>query len=71
MLPKLHNIDALFRKDLLNRIDVAIRNDEEIEKVLEIIDQKLLVEKLGINKELCNSCRLIWKKMQKRRLKRG
>ena len=70
MLPKINDVDKAFRNDLLNRIDTLIRNDEDIDKVLELIDNKLLVEKLGIDKGTCDTCRKIWKKMQKRRLKR-
>ena len=44
---------------------------EDIEKALDLVDRKLLVEVLGIEKEICVSCRQIWKKMQKRRLGRG
>ena len=56
---------------MLNRLDSIIRNDEDIEKALDLVDQKLLVEVLGIEKEGCISCRKIWRKMQKRRLGRG
>lgn len=71
MLPIIANIDETLRKELLEQIDKSVRNDEDIENALDIVDQKLLVEVLGIEKEICVSCRLIWKKMQKRRLGRG
>jgi len=57
--------------ELLERIDSIVRNDEDIEKALDLVDQKLLVEVLGIDKNICTSCRQIWKKMQMRRLGRG
>ena len=71
MLPIVNNLNKSLREDLLNRLDSIIRNGEDIETALDLVDQKLLVEVLGIEKDICTSCRLIWKKMQKRRLGRG
>ena len=71
MLPIIESIDDELRNTLLSNIDTIIRNDEDIEMVLDLVDQKLLVEILGIDKNICLSCRKIWKKMQKRRLGRG
>ena len=71
MLPIIKDIDESLKIELLEQIDSIVRNDEDIEKALDLVDQKLLVEVLGIEKEICVSCRQIWKKMQKRRLGRG
>lgn len=71
MLPVVENIDEALRDSLLCQIDTIVRNDEDIEKALDLVDQKLLVEILGIDREVCSKCRNIWKKMQKRRLGRG
>lgn len=71
MLPIIENIDEQFRDDLLERVDKIIRSDDDIEKALETVDNELLVNVLGIDKEICDSCRLIWRKMRNRRLKRG
>lgn len=71
MLPITNSLNKSLREDLLNRLDSIIRNDKDIEEALDLVDQKLLVEVLGIEKEVCVSCRKIWKKMQKRRLGRG
>ena len=71
MLPIVEDIDDILRDSLLCQIDTIVRNDEDIEKALDLVDQKLLVEILGIDRELCSKCRKIWKKMQKRRLGRG
>lgn len=71
MLPVIKNIDEALKNKLLERIDIIVRNDENIEKALDLVDQKLLVEVLGIDKNICISCRQIWKRMQKRRLGRG
>lgn len=71
MLPVIDNIDDKLKDELLKQIDTIVRNDEDIEKALDLVDQRLLVETLGIDKNICISCRQIWKKMQKRRLGRG
>lgn len=71
MLPVVNDIDEALKKELLERIDTIVRNDENIEVALDLVDQRLLVEVLGIDKNICISCRQIWKKMQKRRLGRG
>lgn len=71
MLPVVNDIDEALKKELLERIDTIVRNDEDIEVALDLVDQRLLVEVLGIDKNICISCRQIWKKMQKRRLGRG
>lgn len=71
MLPVIKEIDDALKNELLKRIDTIVRNDEDIEAALDLVDQKLLVEVLGIDKNICTSCRQIWKKMQKRRLGRS
>lgn len=70
MLPVVNNLDDKLRASLLQQVDNIIRNEENIEKALDLVDQKLLVEVLGIAEDVCASCRKIWKKMQKRRLGR-
>lgn len=71
MLPVIKEIDEALKNELLAQIDSIVRNDEDVEKALDLVDQKLLVEVLGVDKNICTSCRQIWKKMQKRRLGRG
>lgn len=71
MLPIIDNIDEKLRKGLLEKIDAIVRKDDDIEKALDLVDQSLLVEVLGIDEDVCATCRMIWKKMQKRRLGRG
>ncbi len=71
MLPIIDNIDNKLRTNLLEQIDNIVRNDEDIEKALDLVDRKLLIEVLGIDKNVCVTCRKTWKKMQKRRLGRG
>ena len=71
ILPKVNNIDPVLRTTLLQRIDSIVRNDENIEEALNLVDQELLINILGIEPEICTKCRIIWKKMQRRRLGRG
>lgn len=71
LLPKIETIDPDLREKLLEYIDFVVRNDEDIEKALNIVDEELLVKTLGIAPEICCKCRDIWKKMRRRRLGRG
>lgn len=71
MLPVINSIDSRIRAKLLKQINTVISNNGDIEKALDIVDQEVLVDLLGIDKEICSSCRNIWRKMRKRRLGRG
>lgn len=71
VLPKIGTIDPNVRARMLKRIDNIIRNDEDIEAALDIVDGELLINILGIDPQWCFQCRAIWKKMQNRRLSRG
>ena len=71
MLPKLDDIDEETCRSLLKRIDAIVREDDDIEKALDIVDKEVLIDRLGINNEWCEKSRNIWKKMQRRRLCRG
>lgn len=71
MLPKIDVISEDIRTNLLNYIDEVVRNGDNIELALDVIDNKVLVEFLGIDASWCKQCRSIWKKMRKRRLGRA
>lgn len=71
MLPRIDSIDISIKEDLLNEIDRVVRMDEDIEKALDLVDNEILVNILGMDKEICKKFRAIWKKLQKRRLGRG
>jgi adenine-specific DNA-methyltransferase len=71
ILPKIAKIDIDLKKSLLSVIDQVVRSGSNIESVLDIVDQEILVNLLGIEIELCQKCRMIWKKLRKRRLSRG
>lgn len=55
----------------MSEIDRIVREDDDIEKALDIGDKEVLVGMLGLDQEICDQCRTIWKKMQRRRLGRG
>ena len=71
MLPKIVDIDPQKRAGLLQRVDGIVRKDDDIEVALNIVDQELLVDILGLDPAWCTQCRAIWRKLQKRRLGRG
>lgn len=71
VLPKIKIVDSALRKEVLRYIDNVIRTDEDIEKALDLVDKKILVEVLGVDDDWCKKCRKIWSKMQRRRLRRG
>lgn len=71
LLPKIEYIDSNLRNSILEEVDRIIRSDENIEKALDLVDQEVLVNLLKIEPDVCKHFRLIWKKMQKRRLGRG
>ena len=71
LIPKIQHIDPVFRSELLQEIDHVVRSDDNIEKALDLVDHEVLIKLLGIDQDICSQCRVIWKKMQKRRLGRG
>lgn len=58
-------------KEILHQVDEIVRNGENIEKALDLVDNSILGEYLHVNEKTCSMARGIWKKMQHRRLKRG
>ncbi|MEG0416443.1 MAG: Eco57I restriction-modification methylase domain-containing protein [Erysipelothrix sp.] len=70
VLPKIDNIDDDKVEELLNFIDDNIRNNNDIEKVLEKVDNEILVGLLGMSNEECTQFRKIWKNLQNKRLGR-
>ena len=58
-------------KEILYQVDEIVRNGENIEEALDLVDNSILGEYLHVNEKTCSMARGIWKKMQHRRLKRG
>ena len=70
-VPVLDNVPMEKVKEILKKVDEIVRSDENIELALELVDNEILVNGLGIEEDICANARQIWKKMQRRRLKRG
>lgn len=71
MLPRVEAAEEDLKKELIVFVDKVIREDGDIEEALNLVDKKLLIDSLGIPAKWCGQCRIIWKKLQKRRLERG
>lgn len=71
MLPRMDSIGDETCSSLLEQINRIVREDDDIEKALDINDNEVLIKLLGIDAEWCTSCRAIWKKMKNRRIGRG
>lgn len=71
MLPIINKFPINKKKDLLKKIDTIVREDKNIEDALDLVDEAVIIEHLGLERELCISCRNIWRKLQRRRLRRG
>jgi len=71
LVPKITSIKASLKRELLHYIDMIVRANDDIEKALDVVDRRLLVDTLGIDQEVCVKCREIWRKLQGRRLGRG
>lgn len=71
MLPIIKSLPNKEKKELLNKIDSIVRNNENIEKALDLVDNEILIKYLGVPLEWCTMCREIWKKLQQRRIRRN
>ncbi len=71
MIPRIEGIDETVCHTILRQVDSIVREEGNIEDALDIVDRKILVGYLGIDATWCQMCRLIWRKMQRRRLNRG
>ena len=70
-MPKLDDISIEIVRQVLREVDRIVREDEPIENALDIVDKEILINGIGIEEALCKDARTIWKKLQRRRLKRG
>ena len=70
-LPKIDNIKEEKTIELLKIVDEKIRNKNDIEELLDIIDKEVLIDYLKIPKETVLEFRKIWKFMVERRHNRG
>lgn len=71
LVPILDDIPIEIVRQVLREVDLIVREDEPIENALDIVDKEILINGIGIEEALCKDARTIWKKLQRRRLKRG
>ena len=71
MLPKIQKINSKLRDEVLKEIDKIVRSEKDIEEALDIVDNKILINELNIEPDWCKECRIIWRKLKRRRLRRG
>lgn len=71
VLPVLDAVPLEQVRSILHKVDAIVRQKQEIEKALDLVDREMLVNALGLDAETCMAARKIWKKMQQRRLRRG
>ena len=73
MIPNLQD-SKLITDDVVNylikEIDNYVRNDNNIESVLDLVDKTILIETLGMDKDVVNQFRQIWTILKDRRLNR-
>lgn len=71
LVPILNSVPLDRVQEILRKVDRIVRNNENIENALNLVDNEILVRDLHVDSEVCTAARIIWKKMQHRRLKRG
>lgn len=71
MVPDLDCLPIGKIRETLSQVDQIIRQDDDIEQALDLVDERILVKEIGVAKETCEKARKIWKKLQRRRLKRS
>ena len=71
LIPILDGIPIDKIREILKKVDRIVRNGEDIEIALDLVDNEILVKHLQVDEDICEMARIIWKKMQHRRLKRG
>ncbi len=67
LLPNLQDLSNEIVDTLINKIDQAMRKKSNLELVIDEIDQKILVEFLGLHPIIPKVFRIIWKKLIQRR----
>ncbi|MCI8527680.1 MAG: N-6 DNA methylase [Lachnospiraceae bacterium] len=71
LVPVINCIPIKVIREILLQIDKIVRNEENIENALSLVDNEILVKYLQMDEKTCMAARKIWKKLQHRRLKRS
>jgi adenine-specific DNA-methyltransferase len=69
-LPNTQNMDMELVDELLLMIDDCMRNDGNIDEVLDVVDKRVLVDHLGVDKKISDLFRDAWKTLMNRRINR-
>ncbi len=67
IIPDLQGIDDELANDLIKRVDKVVRDNGDINPILDEIDRRVLVEYIGLCPNEVRIFREIWKKLMKRR----
>jgi adenine-specific DNA-methyltransferase len=70
-VPKLDSVSIKKVREVLKEVDMIVRTEKDIENALDLVDEEILVSEIGIKDSVCKCARIIWKKLQTRRLGRG
>ena len=70
-VPKLDFVPIKKVREVLKKVDTIVRSEKDIENALDLVDKEILVSEIGIKESLCKCARVIWKKLQARRLSRS
>ena len=71
LVPILDCVPIEIVREILGEVDKIVREKDDIDNALNLVDNKILGEYLHIDADICVAARKIWKKMQHRRLKRS
>lgn len=71
LVPKLDEVPIEKVQEILQQVDEIVHQEKDIEQALNIVDKEILVDIIGFEQTVCEKARIIWKKMQHRRLKRS
>lgn len=71
LVPVLDEVPLDEVRKILKEVDRIVREKEEIEKALDLVDREILQGYLHMEPEECTDARRIWKKMQRRRVRRS
>lgn len=68
LLLSLSNVFLEDAEYLFNDVDNMIRSGKSIEIILDVIDEKILIQGLGMSLEGCLRSKGIWDKLRKKRI---
>jgi adenine-specific DNA-methyltransferase len=70
-VPVLDSVPIRKVRQILKQVDEIIRNAENVELALDIVDEQILCDYLNVEKNVVAEARSVWRQMQARRLTRS